>query len=367
MVSKIRNLIEKLNNEPDYYNQVILSELINIYYNTFLTKEEKEKIINEIKKAGLRLSYNLHDTLYDEESIHLDLADKVIEIFYRSKFENYNIAFKEDINTKIGDEIATEILKYISTEAYDNYIDLEKNNRVITKDLGKDITGKCIYGMKLEQDYILINSRINKLMYYILTKIHESGHSFESSFIKDFPNKSLIDVKYNNYHEVISYFFERLALDYMIKNNIFKDDAEIALNNYYSNLLYYFYNLDALIYYIRNNSCNYSLTEYEIIDNPCTKKYDKKETRFSCYVPERGEYHSVINCSYGLLLSEHFFDIYRKNKKEGLDSLKDFILSEEFLDNKGLIEKTNLLDNSLDFLRPNLEENTYYMRNRKKW
>lgn len=74
-----------------------------------------------------------------------------------------------------------------------------------------------------------------------------------------------------------------------------------------------------------------------------------------------------IKYSYGYLLAEYFFDIYRQDKKEGLKQIKNFLVDQALLDERDMVEKIDFLNSDYDFLNQGLRENMVYMRKRYKW
>ena len=77
---------------------------------------------------------------------------------------------------------------------------------------------------------IYIDKKINKQVPFIITLVHELGHEYENMFMKNMSIAQQIDRYVFCFTEVMSQFFERVALEYLIKNNIYKDDAQRELN-----------------------------------------------------------------------------------------------------------------------------------------
>lgn len=357
MKDKIIELVSKLEKEDDIYSKIILSGLIEVYYNIFLTKEE----LNEFNKLYF-WNNDRYDTLYDDVNEHIKISDRVMGIFYESDYGNYDLMIKKRLNIKEVDEIASEILNSISKEAYNNYKLLKENNRIITKYI-KNANAYCINGMGYEQDFIILNDDFFNTSDLTLTLIHELGHTYENEIMKTRSKKDQIWKYKGNYIEVVSRFFERVAMDYMIENNIYKDDNNIILNKHYGDLIYNFYSLDKIIYHFQNGLCVYNNNSYRI-----TKEinYDEIEERFHGKVPNIGNYRKHIDYGYGSLLGEYLYNIYKENKKEGLLKVRDFILNMSVYSNKEMLDKIKFLENDLSFFKPSVESNMTYIRNRPK-
>lgn len=361
MIDKIRNLVLKLEKEDDIYTKCILSNIISSYYKYLLSENDKKILEKELENVLLYDQSNFYDTLFYDANTHIEISDKVISTYHEAEFDSHFYKPKKKLNKKESDEIIREILSDMDSDIYELYKDLENKKRIVVKPLKEEAV--CINGFNLDDDYIVINSNIHFMIEFILTKNHEIGHIYEISLMKDLSQKQKWDRYKYNYSEVVSRFFERVSMDYMINNDIYKNETENFLFSRYADLLCDFLFLDKIIYHIKNDMCTYNNENYLF-----TKKidYEEIEDRFIFDVSSYGSYRKFTNYGYGSLLGEYFFSVYKENKKEGLKSLKEFVLRQGLLNNQEMLRKINFYNNDLSFLKNGINDNLSYFRNRHK-
>lgn len=368
MLNKIIEVCEKLEREKNESKRIALSEVFNILY-CFLTVEEKSLIDKEY--SHLKISYKnklyLEDRLMDNYDIHLNCFDKIKE--------KYN---KKDINfkyyelmplLKLSEDKIIDICNNILGDIGDNYYRLF--NEILNKDniysaYIKDGNGLCINNIVLKDSYIFLDSRIDDNSISVNILMHEFGHAYENRFMSSMNMKQQLNRYYDIFGEVSSSFFERIAIDYCIKNHIYLDDFHRILNDYYEQLFINFDELNFVIKDILEDKMGYNILGQYFYMNKTV--YENENLQFnSTYTYLSGDYHNSLNYGYGSLIAEYFFDIYKKDKKEGLKKFHDFLSNQYLLLDREMFDSIELDNNDFSFLEDGLKENSSYMRKKYKW
>jgi len=365
MVERFRKLKNAIEIEKSNSKRWMMSKLLITYYES-LDEDDKKILQKELDEVSLILeTEDTYDGLMNDRKMHLDICDKVIEEFYKEGFEDYCLYPENKLNLKTSEEIVSDIVTDIGFGADDLYKRLKDNNNILIKD--QDKMGYCINGLGVDDSLIVVDGKIDKMVTYIWCLLHELGHAYENEFMSTMSSSQQICRYYYIFSEVLSSFFARVSLDYMINNRIYLDDSERLLNAAYSDQIYSFLNLKFVIEACLDGKCAHNLSHYQICDHSCYDDFLKKEKRFEVYMDDTGNYNDFITYGYGAMLAEYFFDIYKKDKKEGMKMLKNFLSNQALLDDETMLFNIDLFNNDFEFLKKGISENHAYMRRKYKW
>ena len=364
IIEEVRKKIEmeKSNSKKSLYSSLYITLLSQ------LSEVEKEEELDLIKNVELIIeTAPFYDYLKNDLDIFNDFSTKVNNRYEKTNYNFYSLCAENKLNIKEAKEIVSEILNDMNIENKNDLYDFEK----IKYQPLEDADGCCINTFGLYKGNIVLNDKVDKIVLFIKYLIHEIGHNYENIFMSNMSARQQIE-RYNySFVEVCSSFFEKVSLDYLIKNNIYMDDANRELNNYYCDLYDRIISLgeistssdianilydDENIYYI--NNINNSLETQSLIEQNKSEK-DVIITRYN--------YASDIKYGYGCLIGEYFFNIYKQDKKEGLKKLKNFLANQGLLDERDMLNSINFKENDFSFLDQGLLENKKYMRKRYKW
>ena len=156
------------------------------------------------------------------------------------------------------------------------------------------------------------------------------GHDFEF----DNASRSGVTSIWNGivrtiYPEVSSCFFEYAYINYLIENNIYKDDAMI-LKRRYLNQIYYFFCYLLIIFSHRNLNVDpyfcITLDNEEIIDyaNELLTMMNSADNLFKN--GDKINFRTPFVYGMGKLLGIYVYDAYKKNPKEFLSKFKTSLL-----------------------------------------
>ena len=355
-IEKVKDLLER---EHNIYKRYLLSNMYMTFYE-FLSEKEKHDEEKYLKKDYLSGSTSyFYDFLKNDSELFISFADKVEDRFERVSFRNYQLFSINKVNFKEVREIVSLILDDMNIFNKDKLYNFDKIN---FKDLS-DYNGMCLNTFGIFDDNIFLNNNIDKFVTFVRTLVHEIGHSYENIFMQPMSIVQQLDRYDHCFIEVMSTFFERVALDYLIRNHIYLDDANRELNNYY-------YLLDDRLLFLKEISSSpflddFIYDEFDIIcerESFCDDVFDKNDV-----VLYSVNYNEYINYGYGTLLGEYFFDIYCKDKKEALKKLRNFVAKQGIFDEREMFNSINFRDNDFSFLDKGLKENITYMRKRYKW
>ena len=334
-----------------------------------LTKYDKYR---DIKTSGRNLlRKKTIENFIQNKDFHKSTSGKVIKL-YDKKFNYYG---KKNLNLK-EDEMCEILCNFLADEfnQADEFKQMINEKRIFRLYVDeKEFSELQAYGGYTMFDYItrnnfivVSNDKSVKDMEMMRIIAHEFGHAIDNKESKFASRKDIVRYYWiSSYGEVFSMLYEKLFVDYLLKNNIYKDSANwILFRAFYKPV------------YDNFNSLEYiSSLEDKLITN---KKYQKEEN-----IPEQIEvsedgvlyiakaviedFDEVNRYSYGGLLANYFaylkhndekefkrqFDIFKNNRFkyfnpklfEDLGTNIDEIISiynkglEEMTDNKKLILK----------------------------
>lgn len=186
-------------------------------YETKVSKSKRKKIDNFIKNKAL---------------IN-DIANRMISIYDR----NFNYRSIKPLYLE-ENQMAEIILDFLNDEfnQADKFKEMVNNNHIFNFGVGKEeekmntsaytihnfITGNSM--MCLSNNNYIVDVNLMKNI------VHEFGHVIDAEYFKSFSKKdSFSYLLSSDYSEVYSILYEKLFLEYLIKNRIFKSNAHTEL------------------------------------------------------------------------------------------------------------------------------------------
>lgn len=160
--------------------------------------------------------------------------------------------------------------------------------------------------------------------------VHEMGHDFEFENAKKNGVTSIWNgIVRTIYPEVCSSFFEYAYINYLIENNIYKEDA-ILLKRRYLNQVYNFMLYLLIIFNHRNLNIdpefNIKLENKEIVDyaNSILEMMNSSNDLFE--IDDKLNFRTPFIYGVGKLLAIYVYDAYKNNSKEFLINFKTTLL-----------------------------------------
>lgn len=293
-------------NNPN--EKIALSNYIANIYNAISQVSEKDLCVKKRDIFGSNKYYKK----FSRKLINLE--DEMLEHFMNNKA--FHIGYMSDVTCGVekifpsDEDYKTEIYTELSMDDFNDifyqfmksiYLDdffdkFLKNNNIYCYNMDSDSNtlGSALYNPINKDIDILIGDFIPD-MHALFTLSHEMGHAYDISLF----DKDVAD--YNRYFyqsfngEVFSKLFERLFLNFVIKNNILKDEAHDQL-------------LD-----LEDNNHDYLL---------------------ACYILSLLDNNYIEDANYLDLDSEDYQDIigkyFNENISEYLDKITCFDLQEDF-------------------------------------
>lgn len=356
MLEKVKEIRKKLEKEKNNSKRYLLS---NLYFTLFqqLSNEERKQEEKYLCQMDLILADScFYDFLKSDNELFQEFFSKCNKKFLENDFNCYELFPNNKLNLKEAKEISYQILDDINPDKLESYNRLYCFDKIHYCDL-EAYLGKCCNTFNFLDSTVFLDKNIDKQVEFICTFIHELGHEYENIFMSNMSSLQQISRYSYCFVEVMSSFLERIALDYLIKNKIYEDDAQRNINLKYYDLNYRLECLKEASDYAVNDAIIYDFENVINIEKTSDDKY-----KVFYY-----EYMNDIKYGYGALLGEYFFDIYRQDKKEGLKKIRDFLANQALLDEREMLDTIDFFENDYSFLDNGLQENMSYMRKRYKW
>lgn len=342
-----------------------LERIINIFTYRYIkagTKSKKNLIASDLISLSrinreyfsdfkLSLSWDSDDSLYTEsllgcykyiENIIIN-QDKYFKIFnssvdqilstkpniYRYYGKNYLKHSEEELEL-----IFISFLKEFDTKLYNQYISILDKQNIFYASL-EGYNGQSYPFSILNENMIFMNSNFDENIEFYKVLGHELGHSYEANLYLNSGRIRECDKIFNSpFYEVPSSFIEYAYINYLIENNIYKNEA---------NMLLYDYIIELLINSIYANIiCRISDIESKFDEE---LKIDVKE--FTTYLETIGRNYNIYIIpknnrlslqdpfiyGFGQLFSIYMYENYKKDpeyfKREFNKSLLDYSLTED--------------------------------------
>ena len=174
----------------------------------------------------------------------------------------------------------------------------------------------------------------NNIEFY-KTLSHELGHALEAILYLNSGKERDLNNTFNSpFYEVSSSFMEYAYINYLLENNIYKEEAKILLHNYYIELLLnsIYSNIICRITDIENvfdEELNIDIKEFNTYLTTLEKNYNL----YDMFAKDKVSLEDPFIYGFGQLFSIYMYDNYKKDpnyfKKEFSKSLLEYSQTED--------------------------------------
>ena len=272
---------------------------------------------------------------------HQNSSKNILKIYKDTKFQNFN---QDKINAFKKDEALDILYDFFNDYDPDCYKLVKRmieNNQVSIYPIFDNYQGICYNVRELKKSYILCD-----IEYFDITGMsimaHEFGHAINDMILQGKNPQQSVNYIYTNYLEVPSIFFEKMFLDYSLKNRLSDYDTLFALNNIYAELLD---NFIAIRFFTHPEMENLKLQDNMEIELKLIKKVINNMV--GEIIPIKNQ---TINFNlrdtfiygYGMLVAINFIEQYKQSPKETQKNLKNFINSMSLVDGYNILNTCGL-------------------------
>lgn len=290
------------------------------------------------KKESKKAQNIFLNTFHLERSYHQYFSSCTISNYYETPLKQCHFYFKETLSKQKFISIIIDFFKTELPEFYPYFLNLLNENQIIylkEKDyLEKESIGLTKYLPTSKKSYIFIP--LEYTLKNMITLVHEVGHTIHFNFIKD----DYLSFANNYFSEIISYFFEQIFLNYLIKNNLFKEEC----NRYLNSLAILLYNKANHLYIISN--INFTVDNLYNITTQSTEIYEQiKEhlnDNFDIYKLQNLNLRKTLLYYYGILFSYELLEQYKINRSETLKNIKNILCNKNIENLEDILEYINL-------------------------
>lgn len=351
-VKDYNKVVSMLNHNPKFQDLIRLSATYNQmkYVSSFFDYAS----LKDLRKKQYMKRFDINKDFIDSASFHADVAQKILYIIKSINFTQSNLNVSNDFNLKNYKDIIFDCYNNFDPNAYKVIKKVFDDNSIYRVDL-TDCDGMCVNAMPLKKNYIFLKLKEKQNISSFITLCHELGHAYENKLFASLPSKLDYKRAKNIYNETYSLLFENLMYDYLIKNNIVKNDAIIDQNDM---MFFYTNELFKRIYTISTSIIN----DTWYMENKTF--YTNVKSKYS---DEYGNLNvaDVLPYAYGFIFSKYFENIIKKDPKEGKKLLDYFIKIKDSLSTEDIFKDIKVPDN-LDFIQNTLNENKQNVLSLKK-
>lgn len=312
------------------YDLCVLSELFSIYTNidTILPWEQDKTLLSLLEEYNIEFSKHI----IENKKILGKCFNNIVSIFKEINvpfYQGYQKLFKK-IPQDITNEIIFSFLNEFDPILLKRYKQLLEEGKIFKCDQ----TLNCGYIFSLptlnENIILPINSTKNNI-YTSSILVHELGHLYETDMYNSTGNyRAMNMINKLPYYEVTSRFLEYCYLNYLKENNIYTEETERALHNYYIDLFMNAFNI-SIIYKMKNietdeHDC------VEIAESEVIEFANSTMTRFNLHSleTEKGDiidFRESFIYGIGDIFSYYLYKNYREDPTNFKKQLKNTLLS----------------------------------------
>lgn len=282
----------------------------------------KERINEDLFEKFIR-------QINDMWNYHQTTSKNILQAYNEAGFQWFDK--KQEVCFKKNEvlDILYDFFNWCSSKYYKFVKKMIDNNQVAITPLFDDYRGICDDIRHLKKSYVLCDIE-NFNIYTMSILVHELGHALEYEFLRNQKFKQILNRNYSNYIEVSAMFFQKLFLEYLLKNKVNNRDTLSALNNLYAEMFF-----DFLDIRFNTHPNMISQEENDFFVKEKIKMVYKDIVRELKSIKDIHKLLSDINFAfdqaiiggYGRLVALHFVEQYKYNPKVVLNNLRNFISS----------------------------------------
>ena len=309
-----------------------LLSISDLYYNYLgedkLLLWDKEGLIDDLIFENLYLFF---DNIINRKNSYFNISNKVLNDFKNSGY-NFNKQYFEEfkvfncVSRKDFFEIISEFLNSLDSSLLIDFDKLINNKEALFLDSLYNETAFAYSLNNVKSSLLIFNDYFyDKLsIEFAAILLHEFGHRMEFSLYND--RTCCIDRKETPLFEISSTFLEYSFINYLIDNNIYKDDAFKYLNRMTRNLF---------CFSVDMNVFSKMEIDADRMEESCdlAEFNDKRKDIFNSYnyfYTGDNSGHDIRNAFiYGLgtITSIYMYDFYKNNPKDFMKKYKNCLLN----------------------------------------
>ena len=317
------------------YDLLSLSKICTDYFSIFkfdLPWSEDEDLYEEQVGHYYKFIYNI-----------IKNKDKYLKIFYSSMYNilpaginNYKYYGKTCPRHKEKelDYIFCDFLNKFDPKSYQEYVKLIDSENIFYAPL-HGYNGIHHPFSMLNDNMIFLSSAYDNNIEFYKTLSHELGHALEAIlYLNSGKEKDLNNTFNSPFYEVSSSFMEYAYINYLLENNIYKEEAKLLLHDYYIELLLnsIYANIICRITDIENEfdeELNIDIKEFNTYLTTLERNYNL----YDMFVKDKVSLEDPFIYGFGQLFSIYLYENYKKDpnyfKKEFSKSLLEYSQTED--------------------------------------
>ena len=280
----------------------------------------------------LDIAYGLMNNILDNKFFLLDIAENSFDIFLENNFSIYCDYRKKlhKLEEKKLQEYIINFYNMIDDSLKKGFIDKLNNEEIFVNNNLKENIGVFFPFELLKKNIVLFVSGENMCVDEARVLVHELGHDFEYQNAYKCGLTNIWDKNARTiYVEVSSCFFEYAFINYLIDNNIYREDAMI-LKRRYLNQIFEFLSYILIIFsqskIFIDYEFNVKLQNDEMVEfaNSLLEEMNSDDNLYK--LGDKLNFRSAFVYGIGKLLGIYVHEAYKDNPKEFLSNFKKVLL-----------------------------------------
>ncbi|MDD2180991.1 MAG: M3 family metallopeptidase [Bacilli bacterium] len=351
VLQEIKMLEWKLEKANSYSKKIrIQNSLLPLYevYNTLTDyKDVLEEVVRDEQLQYFRkIKDNYYNDLNHMYSYYQNSSKNILKIYKDTCFQFFNRDSCYEFNKKEALDIIYDFFNKYDHKTYKLIKNMIDSKHFAIKPIYCGYQAVCYRISKLKKSYTICD-----IVYFdilgLSVIVHEFAHAIHNNMIYDKNPQQSTNYLYTNYLEVPSMYFEKLFLDYSLKNKFCDYDTLFAYNELYNDLLNHFIGIRFFTHPKMNEMKlnDQFFMEYnvmtDIIEDLSSELNPRKRVEIKFDIREKFIY------AYGSLIGMYFAEQYKNDPTEAKRNFDNFIFKLGLEDNQKLLNTCGLNEDEL--------------------
>lgn len=278
------------------------------------------------------VTFDLIRNILQEQQYLIQVFESSFDKYLESEFSVHSDYGKQyhKMNDELLQKYIVDFYRTIDKTLILRFKDKFDNSEIFVNNTMDNFYGLFFPMEAISKNIIFITSNDNMSIWEGRKLVHEMGHDFEIENAKKNGVTNIWSGMVRTlFPEVSSCFFEYAYINYLIENNIYKEDAMMLKRMYLNQLLIYL--TDALVIFSHSHmkvdlEFNTRLNSQNNVDygNELLDSINSFDRRYE--IGEAIDFRKTFVYSMGKLLAIYVYDSYKNNPKEFLSNFKTTLL-----------------------------------------
>ena len=351
VLKEIKMLELKLEKANSYSKKIRIHDSLSPLYEVYnILTDYTSELLELESEAQLQYFYKIKDNYYNDLNdlywYYQNSSKNILKIYKDTCFQLFNQNTYYEFNKNEALDIIYDFFNEYDYKSYKLVKNMIDSNQVAIMPIFDDCQAVCYKIHNLEKSYTICDIECYDIP-NLSIMVHEFGHAIHNDMTYDKNPQQSTNYVYTNYPEVPSKYFEKLFLDYSLKNKLCNYDTLFAYNGFYNELLSHFIGIRFFTHPKMNEMKlnDHFFMEYDVMTDIVKDLSNELNPRQRVEI--KFDIREKFIYAYGTLIGLYLAEQYKDDPVEAKRNFDNFVFKIGLEDNQKLLNTCGLNEEEL--------------------